>query len=100
MPAGVTLNLEVNSDKLDGWSIRIGPHSDYIGECESYKRYPWVSLVKNLKSTFGGLIYFESSSPGSLQVVLNNVVEAPIFAITKPETISNWINRRNAPGLW
>ena len=106
LPAGVTFSLHVNSGNLDGWFIRIGSHSDDIGECDTYKRYPVVSLVKYLKSSmsfssaFGGLIYFESSSPGNLEVTLNNVVEAPVFAITKPETISNWENRRNAPGLW
>ncbi|CAF1006076.1 unnamed protein product [Brachionus calyciflorus] len=106
LPAGICLNVQVKSGDLEGWSIRIGSHSDDNSRCESYKRWPCISLVKtlqnimNFSSPYGGLVYFESSKPGCLEIQLSNVVESPYFDLTKKETIDNWSKNRNAPGLW
>lgn len=105
LPAGVELKAKIEGN-LDGWSIRIGAHSDNIANCEFLTRWPCVTVTKELSndltlfSPFGGLVYFESSRPGSIKINLSNVVESPYFDLTKPETIENWKNRKNSSGLW
>ena len=54
----------------------------------------------SFSSPFGGLVYFESSAPSSLNVLISNVVESPFIDFTKPETINDWNRRRLAPGPW
>lgn len=105
LPAGINLKAKIDGN-LTGWSIRIGAHSDNIENCDFLTRWPCVTVTRNLShemvlcSPFGGLIYFESSNSGSIKVNLTNVVMAPYFDLTKLETIKNWSERKNAPGLW
>lgn len=106
LPASVNLLINVNSGDFKGWSIRIGAHTDDISHCDSFKRWPCITLVKDLTqqmslcTPFGGLIYFESPKASSINVTLNNVVESPFIDLKKPETILDWERRRLAPGLW
>lgn len=105
LPAGINLKAKIEGN-LNGWSIRIGAHSDNIENCDFLTRWPCITVTKDLAnemtlcSPFGGLVYFESTRSGSIKVSLTNVVTAPYFDLTKPETIKNWNERKNAPGLW
>ena len=107
LPAGTILLLAVDSGTdFNGWSIRIGAHTDDLSNCEKLLRWPCVTSCKSLarelsfSSPFGGLIYFESSGPGSLSVCLNNVIESPFIDLNKPSTIYDWPRRCQAAGLW
>ena len=106
LPAGTILLLTADSASFDGWSIRIGAHTDDLSHCEKLSRWPCVTTCKaitqqmSFSSPFGGLIYFESSGPGNLSVGMNNVVESPFIDLTKPSTIEDWPRRRQATGLW
>jgi hypothetical protein len=55
-----------------------------------------------ISSSFGGLIYFNSPPDGgSLDVTMNNVIEAPFYDLTNQETVANWKNQgRNKPAIW
>jgi hypothetical protein len=37
---------------------------------------------------------------GNLKIVISNVVESPFIDVNQTDTVSNWCNRKNAPGLW
>ena len=107
LPAGTTLTVNVSSGSFEGWSVRIGAHSDDLSNCNPMPRWPVVTTVKkfdseqmNVSSAFGGLIYLESPKAGTITVNLSNVVESPFVDLTKPETVGNWPRRRNAIGLW
>ena len=107
LPAGIHCLIQAYGD-LNKWSIRIGAHTDDLNNCDSYSRWPCVTMTRPLKadmcicSPYGGLIYFES--PGdqaeAINVTLTNVVEAPFIDLTLPETIGDWSRRKQSPGLW
>ena len=107
LAAGAYILIKVNSDQFENWYVRIGAHTDDLTYCDTYCRWPRVSLTKKLlkdmcfSSPFGGLVYFESpNSGGNLSVTISNVVESPYFDLTKPETIEKWNQRRTSQGLW
>jgi hypothetical protein len=111
VPAGVSLLINVcecESDDLSLWSCQIGAHTDDLSNCQEYKRWPSVVVKRRLKteqmslcSPFGGLVYFTCERKSHIRVMLNNVVESPMFDITKRETVDDWNeNRLKAPGLW
>ncbi len=111
VPAGVNLLINVceceNGD-LSLWSCQIGAHTDDLSDCGEYKRWPSVMVKRRLNadqlsvySPFGGLVYFRCASKSQLRVILNNVVESPMFDLTRRETVDEWTeNRVKAPGLW
>lgn len=106
LPAGVTMTLMVIQGDVINWKIRIGAHTDNLTNCDRYCRWPVISIVKDIESQlticspFGGLIYFESSKAGNLDVIISNVVESPYYDVKKPETAYNWDVNRLKPGLW
>ena len=112
LSAGVTMALEVASEtpgNLSKWKVRIGAHYDDLccsySDCETFRRWPCITMTKGLEphlkisSPYGGLVFIESPPEGgSIKVQLSNVVEAPFFDLTKPETIKDWPRRINSPG--
>lgn len=65
LPAGVQMNVKIIEGNMQDWYLRIGAHSDNLTSCEEFKRWPIITVTKNLEnefkfcSPFGGLIYFE-----------------------------------------
>lgn len=106
LPAGVSVKVKVVKGNPEKWLLRVGAHTDDISDCDKYTRWPSVSLEipldheTELFSPYGGLVYFDSPRAGQLKVSLSNVVEAPLFDLTRPETVRDWNRRRKAPGLW
>ncbi len=107
LPAGFPITVRVLSGNPNGWSIRVGAHCDDLSECKELKRWHVLTVVKNLSTKkitfncpFGGLVYFESSGPGSIEVSISNVVESPFIDLTDEKTIDDWSRRVEASGLW
>lgn len=96
LPAGVILTVKLISGKNQGWTVRVGAHTDNLSNCDSFKRWPNVCVSRDLakeftmSSPFGGLIYLESPAAGTVKVSFTNVVESPLYDLTKPLTIQNW----------
>lgn len=78
LPAGI--NLLINVDYISNdqiWSIMIGSHSDDLSNCNQIKRWPSVTICKELTSSnlvisspFGGLIFVLSPEHG-VQIIRN-----------------------------
>jgi hypothetical protein len=109
LPAGVTLLINSKSgSNINDWSILIGCHSDDLSGCDEFKRWPCVTVQKQLlfdfnllSSPFGGLIYLVSpENGGEINIVLSNIVESPYFDLLRPETRSDWNRRKDADGIW
>ena len=107
LPAGFPITVKVLSGNPNGWSVRIGAHCDDLAECKELKRWHVLTVVKSLSTKkitfncpFGGLVYLESSGPGSINVSISNVVESPFIDLTDEETIDDWSRRVEASGLW
>lgn len=107
LPAGVPLVVDVKQDITKGWMLRIGAHTDDLTNCSDFNRWPCITQCDVLNtgracfsSPYGGLIYLESPGQGQIKLCLKNVLEAPFYDLTKPETIRDWNRRRNSPGLW
>jgi hypothetical protein len=86
----------------------IGSHSDDLSNCNEIKRWPCVTICKELASSnlvlsspFGGLIYLISpENGGQINFTMNNIVESPFIDLTQPNTVNDWERRKNASGLW
>jgi hypothetical protein len=111
LPAGVTLKCRILNGELKKWDIKIGSHTDDLSRCKEYKRWPNLIVEKRIEeeyfeicSPFGGLVYFVSRKKdkelNEIKVELKNVVESPFIDLTKPETVKDWIRRKDSPGLW
>ncbi|XP_078696217.1 TRPM8 channel-associated factor 1-like isoform X1 [Branchiostoma floridae x Branchiostoma belcheri] len=110
LPAGTCLlvkSCKIHSGTLSGWKIRVGAHTDKLSDHHKLNRWPNISVVKKLDqemqlfSPYGGNIYLESPEyPSELTIMIENVVEAPCFDLTKPETVDNWQVGCQLPGLW
>ncbi|KAI8479632.1 hypothetical protein Bbelb_426500 [Branchiostoma belcheri] len=110
LPAGTCLQVKsckIHSGTLSGWKIRVGAHTDKLSDHHKLHRWPNISVVKKLDqemqlfSPYGGNIYLESPEyPSELTIMIENVVEAPCFDLTKPETVDNWQVSCQSPGLW
>ncbi|KAK6176555.1 hypothetical protein SNE40_014817 [Patella caerulea] len=108
--AGDEISIEVlNDQSIDtGWEIQVGSHTDRLHTSLSMKRWPIIAkrfkiTVRQIKTRtpFGGLLYVRSPRyKGRLVLHVRNVVQAPYFDLTRPETINNWHENRQAPGLW
>ncbi|XP_078616171.1 TRPM8 channel-associated factor 1-like [Branchiostoma floridae x Branchiostoma japonicum] len=110
LPAGAFLlvrSCNTDSRELSDWKLRVGAHTDRLSNHHTLHRWPNISVVTNLNhetqlfSPYGGNIYLESpKEPSLLSITLENVVEAPWFDLTKPETVNNWQVSCQSPGLW
>ncbi len=107
MAAGELVKIAVLEGNPNGWEVRVGCHTDDLSAEKSIHRWPLITTNVKLKksfsltSAFGGLIYLESPKGNStIKIKLENVIEAPYYDIKKPDTISQWHERRKAPGLW
>ncbi|XP_066296501.1 TRPM8 channel-associated factor 1-like [Branchiostoma lanceolatum] len=110
LPAGKCLlvkSCNTGSGTISGWKIRVGAHTDKLSVQHKLRRWPNISVVKKLDhetqlfSPYGGNIYLESpQEPSLLCITLENVVEAPCFDLTEPETVNNWQMSCQSPGLW
>ena len=105
--AGSSVRVVVLDGNPNGWEVRVGCHTDDLSTEPNLHRWPLITTnVKlqrsfNLSSAFGGLIYLESPKGSStIKIKFENVIEAPFFDLTKPETITQWAKRRESPGLW
>ena len=111
LPAGGALIVTMvtpPSDVTGTWSVSVGCHRDTLEQAQSQRRWPNVVVTRGLigqhttvTSPYGGLVYVESPDVGgSVLLELDNVVEAPYFDLTDPESVADWSRRRSAPGLW
>ena len=107
LPAGLRIVINVISGNVQKWSVRIGSHTDDLSGCKELKRWPIVTVRKDLEknmcfsSPFGGLVYFECQEDSSpIRVSISNVVESPFLDLTRPETVLDWNRRKNSSGLW
>ncbi len=92
-----------------GLQLRIGAHSDDIARRDAWPRMPRISRTfavdraqMRIGNAYGGLVYLEVGQPqdGRLDVVLDNIVPAPLFVLgtTTPD---DWRKQqRAAPGPW
>ena len=111
MLPGEHLRLQVINSLEDftGWSVIIGAHQDKLFHCSELKRHPNVVVKRPLSfkdmtvhTPFGGSIYLLSPSKKhcTLQLWLQNVIEAPYYNISDVNSLDDWPRRRMAPGLW
>ena len=110
LPAGQDLIVTRTTTNTKPWKIVVGCHSDQLYNKEkTWRRWPYIQVVTTLKqekttvrSPFGGLIYLrcEKGVSDTLGVKLENVVPAPLLDATVSETVGDWDNRRDDPGLW
>ncbi|KXJ20900.1 TRPM8 channel-associated factor homolog [Exaiptasia diaphana] len=107
IPAGWKLVVTATNGDFSNWSLRIGSHSDELHFDDDWKRWPNVCTTKTLTelctelvSPFGGLVYLNNSNEGTLEVQLENILEAPLYDLTNPALCATWERRRQAPGLW
>ncbi|CAF3368235.1 unnamed protein product [Rotaria socialis] len=109
--AGIPIQIDVLEQKgAPGWSARVGCHSDDLGGCDEYRRWPCISIRKplvnnsvNINSAFGGLLFFQSpeGGPSSITVTFHHVVLAPTYDVTELNHAALWEYRRSrAQGLW
>jgi hypothetical protein len=67
LPAGVQMTVNVIQGSSNGWTCKIGAHTDILHDTSEYTRWPVCFVEKNMsqrkslkiKSPFGGLIYFD-----------------------------------------
>lgn len=107
LPAGIVMNVKVLEGNLNGWSIRIGAHSDELNIKHEFYRFPNIHTKCPLKrylqlsSCFGGIVYLESpKGSSSINIKLENVVKMPYYDISRPASVNNWLTERSSPGLW
>lgn len=105
--AGTTVNVQVLEGSTTGWEIRVSSHTDDLSTMKLLRRWPLItSKVKlrkemNLTSAFGGIIYLDSPNGSSkIKIKFENVVKTPFLDLNSPDTVRNWRNSRNYPGLW
>ncbi len=106
---GEIVTIRARRGSLDGWRLRIGPHTDSIAHHDAWKRWPSVSRRFELRgdetpvaSPFGGLIYLEAGAGAAapLHLELDGVVEAPYFELAQPGAAEAWAEERLAPAPW
>lgn len=109
--AGTTVQIDIiESQGANGWSARIGCHSDDIRGSQEYRRWNCISITKTLTeqstelcSAFGGLLFLESPEGNSSMITVNisRVVLAPCYHIADENRVESWtFQRENAQGLW
>jgi CubicO group peptidase (beta-lactamase class C family) len=67
LPAGVQMTVNVIQGSSNGWTCKIGAHTDILHDTSEYTRWPMCFVEKNMsqrkslkfKSPFGGLLYFD-----------------------------------------
>ncbi|RMH02779.1 MAG: hypothetical protein D6702_07720 [Planctomycetota bacterium] len=108
-PAGEPVTVRARRGRLDGWRLRIGPHSDSLVGLTVWKRWPEISRVfalageeTVLASPFGGLIYLEAGAGAEAPVHLEvaGAVEAPFFDLRRPGAEESWAEVRRRPAPW
>lgn len=100
--------IQLISGNCSNWKILIGCHSDDLSNCQELKRWPCITVLKDLSpdlvtvsSPFGGLVYLVSPEDGGeLSLTLSNLVESPFIDLTQESTVEDWNRRRNSDGIW
>ena len=108
VPPGEVVELR-RDGRAEGWTVRVGCHTDRVWAKERWERWPEVSRTwalgsrsaLTLASPFGGLLYLEPGAGAQdLELVVAGAVDAPRFDLTDPASIEDWEARRAAPGPW
>ena len=73
MPAGATLLINSKSGaNIKDWSILIGCHSDDLSGCSELKRWPCVTIQKQLLSD---LVILSSPFGGNLYLIQSELIQ-------------------------
>ncbi|MBI4878543.1 MAG: hypothetical protein HY812_02645 [Planctomycetes bacterium] len=101
--------LEIRADAVEGWSVRVGCHTDLLWHHEEWQRWPDVSHSVSLAAgltrvatPFGGTIYFEAdrAERAPLEARLSGAVPAPRFVLGDSAGAGRWVGERTAPAPW
>ena len=103
----VIVNLPAN---LNGYSVRIGSHTDTLYHLDSWKRAPDISRSFALKAgenkivnPFGGLVYVvvpEAATAGTINVEVKGAFAAPLY-VKGQTSLADWKNTiRWSPSPW
>jgi len=107
--AGESVIARTTEGSSEGWSLRIGAHTDSIAQHAGWMRWPSVSRRFDLTggetrvaSPFGGLIYLEPGprARGPLRLEIAGGVQAPYFDLRSPASERDWKALRAAPAPW
>ena len=86
VPPGKVVRIQT-SDPTQGWSVRIGCHTDTLWHMKEWLRWPQISKgfnlgtgVTSLASPYGGLLYLEAGGgSASILVTVTGAARSPWF---------------------
>ena len=110
-PPGEALTITLpEAAAKEGWSLRVGCHTDKIWKLERWSRFPEISrkfplttATTHIATPFGGLIYLVppvTATKEQLPVTIAGAVESPAFIEGETDPV-DWRNHlRNLPAPW
>ena len=93
------LEIEILEGNETGWNVLIGAHTDNISEHKTLKRFPTITLKKNLTnskteifSPFGGIVYIETAGKrdNNIELRIKGAVKIPHITFNNKEDIINY----------
>ncbi|MEQ1631210.1 MAG: M60 family metallopeptidase, partial [Planctomycetota bacterium] len=111
-PAGASIGIVFGDGVAmppKGLALRIGAHSDDIRRRDVWPRMPRISrkfavdrAEMRIASAYGGLLYLEldDALPGSLDVMVDGCVAAPLFVLGTTDPAAWREDIRNYPAPW